>query len=67
MEKEMTVAQLIQVLASVCRYNANGQVCLHIDGKIIPLHHCVSDFLDEGDERKRITTLVAEGDEYYGR
>jgi hypothetical protein len=62
----MTVVDLIKVLADVCRYNVGGKVCLHINGKVIPLHHCIDDYEDVGEHNERVVTLVAEGDDYYG-
>jgi hypothetical protein len=64
---QMNVIDLIRTLAGVCRFNANGDVYIYVNGKSTPLHHCVDDVVGEGDKRKRVVTLVAEGDDYYGK
>lgn len=62
----MSIIQLIQLLAQVCDYNAKGTVYLRVNGKTVPLHHCIDDFIEENGERKRVITFVPEGDDYYG-
>lgn len=62
----MSVIELIQLLAGVCRYNANGSVYVRVNGKTVPLGHCIDDFVDEDGERKRVVTIVPQGDDYYG-
>jgi hypothetical protein len=63
----MIIIDLIKILAEVCRYNANGKIYIHINGKTIPMHHCIDDFIDIDNTRERVITLVPEGDDYYGK
>ena len=62
----MTVVDLIKILAGVCRFNPNGEVYLHVDGKDIPIHHCIDNFIDVNNSQTRVIVLVAKGDDYYG-
>lgn len=65
----MKIIDLIKVLAEVCRYNSLGDVYIHVKGKKggpTRISHAVDDFVGEGDQRKRVITLVAEGDDYHG-
>jgi hypothetical protein len=63
----MKIIYLLKLLAEVCGYNALGEVYVYVNGKPTPVNHCVDDFVGEGDQRKRVITLVAEGDDYHGR
>lgn len=62
----MTITYLIKILADVCRYNANADIYIRVNGKTVPLHHCVDDFVGRGKNKKRVVTLVPEGDDYFG-
>ena len=60
----MKIYELIKVLANVCRYNANGEVYIYVNGQKLPLQHCLDQFIDR-DPDKRVILLTADP-EYYG-
>jgi hypothetical protein len=61
----MTTTDLIKILANACSYNATGKIFMRVNGKTVPLHHCIDDFI--GENLERVITLVPEGEDYYGK
>jgi len=64
----MQVYKLIQLLANVCAYNADGEVYIHIGNKNYPLDHCIDNWIDGKDgKRQRTLVMVSEKHkDYYG-
>lgn len=59
----MKIYKFIKILAELCRYNANCEIYLHINGENIKLNHAIEDKINN----KEVLILVSEKDKnYYG-
>jgi hypothetical protein len=65
----MRVYEMIQLLATVCRYGAHERVFIRVGNKNIPMRAGGIDAFigsEKNGDRERILVLVPEGNDYYG-